>query len=1069
MLRLGGSPEEVGRTWGEINRQVIVREVQEHYVKRAAAAGISRDALLERSRAFVRIVQQIAPHWLEEARAVAQAAGIDEDLYIAFLGGRPRDLFLHECTSYAVSREHAHQGAIFFHKTRDNVDKEQAAYILESSLPGVHKFIGVCDASGISCSMMVNDQGLAGAADYPAHLTRQGDPSALLPEAAEPQYRGMMGGSILRHVAERASNCREALTIVEDFVRKGYYAGGHVNGNHWLFVDREGVILEVSNNTRHVASRFHRQKVYFSRLDSSAAAKRLREAQGPIDFALFHGVSRDPSICLKSSISGMSVEIDPDRPSLLTCAWISLPARAGSFPLMMGQTKTPRCLLNGQAYLLGKVAKAEPQTWENLERAAHADKERLKGRVLAAGASGGETAAAEALERWSQGQAEALVERLQAPESPAAELIRRAGNADSDAQRLALLRQLRALPGLDRGLAADADKLIAFVDTWVQGTDLHFYSREVSRKQDVDIGIAASSPLYPLTYLYRGRAVLTLVLQSGNLWSYADRRREWFDKARGFFEQAHRAFPENRIARMYLGEGLPWTRDWEPVPAAPAWAAQQRLGLEGVADIIQWWLDNRQQPNGAFGGGWGDDCEMWRWWVPVLVGFDDAAIRRGQTRFSEALLSQPHMAGGYMSGMTDVEHSAEDSTDAILPMMHLEPDNPAWQRRALRLAELMEKVWTGRNQRGHLQFKSTYFNVHRVLDEPQKACDTPYHVRAVLPLFLYWLRSGDARVGRLLSDWMSTWVDAAARSENGKPAGVLPAALHWPEGSIGGLSPAWWDPQNHSEPTLYQWPSAMGGLTDALLLTYHMTRDEKYLEPIRAMARLALRFADTPAASAAVPGSEAWCANRMGFLRGTLAKYRLLTSDASFDRLLRGGASPVLSLQLTGDRSPLVAALESAALAFSYNFERYTSEVRYTDRVLRFPAVFQGEVRLAEPKFPVRSPDPELLYSSVTGDPGGAGTFPMAAVRWLTPPREIAALVTNTRRNRREAELFHFGRASRAMGAELYLLEPGQYQWTLAAGNKTLQQAAVAVSGPRTQVAFTLPARQACRLTIAPR
>ncbi|MGI6418520.1 MAG: hypothetical protein ACOX1P_22965 [Thermoguttaceae bacterium] len=43
---------------------------------------------------------------------------------------------------------------------------------------------------------------------------------------------------------------------------------------------------------------------------------------------------------------------------------------------------------------------------------------------------------------------------------------------------------------------------------------------------------------------------------------------------------------------------------------------------------------------------------------------------------------------------------------------------------------------------------------------------------------------------------------------------------------------------------------------------------------------------------------------------------------------------------LTGDRAPLAAALASAALAFSYNFERYTGEVRYTDRVLRFPAVF---------------------------------------------------------------------------------------------------------------------------------
>ena len=67
--------------------------------------------------------------------------------------------------------------------------------------------------------------------------------------------------------------------------------------------------------------------------------------------------------------------------------------------------------------------------------------------------------------------------------SPEEELIQRAGNADSDAERLTLLKQLRALPELSPALAADADKLIAFVDKWVEGKNLHFYSAEASRGQ----------------------------------------------------------------------------------------------------------------------------------------------------------------------------------------------------------------------------------------------------------------------------------------------------------------------------------------------------------------------------------------------------------------------------------------------------------------------------------------------------------------------------------------------------------------------------------------------------------
>lgn len=646
------------------------------------------------------------------------------------------------------------------------------------------------------------------------------------------------------------------------------------------------------------------------------------------------------------------------------------------------------------------------------------------------------------------------------------ELVQRAGNTDDDEERLELLRQIRALPGVDPDLAEHAEKLIRFVEQWVEGKNLHFYGGEVNQNRDIDFGIPATSPLYPLTYLYRGRAVLSVVMENGNLWSYGDRRREWFGIARQFFERAHQAFPQNRIARMYLGEGIPWTRNWEAVPEAPEWAVHQRVALEGLADIIEWWLDHRQQPDGAFGGGWGDDCEMWRFWVPVLIGFDDPKICAGQKRFSEALFQQPHMAAGYMSRMTDVEHSAEDSTDTILPMMLLEPDNLVWQQRVLRLAELMENLWTGRNERGFRQFKSTYFTVDRVHPDPQRACDTPYHVRAVQPVFLYWLRTGDQRVGRVLCEWTDTWVDAAARSENGKPAGVLPATIHWPDGSIGGLSPHWWDPRNHSEPTLYQWPSAMGYLTDALLLTFHMTGDEKYLRPIHSMAELALRYSGRNLPKDIEPGSEAWCALQMGFLRQTLAKYRFLTGDGTWDRLLEGRQAPWLHYALTGDEQPLVAALADTATAFSYNFPGYTSEVRYTDRVLRLPAVFQGDVVLAEPKFPVQSPDTALLYSAVTGDPGGLGTFPLNAVRWLTRPREIAVLVRMAAPDGLEATLFHFGRSPRAMGAELNMLKPGDYTLKIIARDHVLKEEAFTVSGPRTRIAFEIPSRQSCRLVI---
>ena len=235
-----------------------------------------------------------------------------------------------------------------------------------------------------------------------------------LPEPAEPRYRGMMSGSLLRHIAERASTCREALDMIEDFVKRGYWAGGDVNGSHWLFVDRTGTILEVSNNARHVVSKVHDGKVYFSRFVDGAAARKLRESEGPVDFALFHGVARDKSMCFKSSIAGMTAEIYPAHPELLTCAWISLPVRAASFPILMGQSGTPGALLNGEAYDLGTKAQGKTRLWETLEQTAHASKELLREKVSACLAAGETRQAADRIEQWSRAQTAMLLEVLQA-------------------------------------------------------------------------------------------------------------------------------------------------------------------------------------------------------------------------------------------------------------------------------------------------------------------------------------------------------------------------------------------------------------------------------------------------------------------------------------------------------------------------------------------------------------------------------------------------------------------------------------------------------------------------------
>ncbi|MFA7002836.1 MAG: FAD-dependent oxidoreductase, partial [Verrucomicrobiia bacterium] len=646
------------------------------------------------------------------------------------------------------------------------------------------------------------------------------------------------------------------------------------------------------------------------------------------------------------------------------------------------------------------------------------------------------------------------VGRQQSGETSSFHFIQQAGNANTEEERLALLKQARQLPNLDARLSDDLDKLIAEVDSYARDKKLDYFARSFKKSLDYDFGVASDSPLQPIVAFYRGRMLTWITLESGGFWNNQQQRRALLDKARHSFEQAAKAFPQNHIAAMYLGKPFPAPKRYAAPANAPAWAVHQREAIERLADIIEWWIDHRTQPDGQCGGGWGDDCEMWRWWVPVLIGFDGPKITQAQTRFSKALLSLPHMQKGYSSILTDVEHSAEDLADTLTPMMHLDPDNPSWRAHALRLAELMETLWTGRNERGLLQFKSTYFAADRVDAKPQRACDTVYHPRAVQPALLYWQRTGDARLTKLFSAWMDTWVDAAARAERGKPTGIIPTAIHWPDGGIGGLGPDWWDPQNHSEHTLYSFPSAMSQMTHTLLLTWRMTGNDRYLAPIRSMAAARLKHLRSPAKEAAA-GGEAWCASRIS-LPSVLAKYKHLTSSAEFDPLL------------AAEGNDLAASLRQTAGALAINFDGYTSEVRYTDRVLRFPTLFGKNGMFEKPIPSFQKPDTELLYRTVTGDPGDALYFPLNAVRWLTPPRDLAALVTASGADRFTAELFHFGKSPRAMSAELYLLRPGEYNFELVApGNaKPLTSGKLVVKGPQTRIGFELPAQTPCQLSV---
>ena len=667
------------------------------------------------------------------------------------------------------------------------------------------------------------------------------------------------------------------------------------------------------------------------------------------------------------------------------------------------------------------------------------------------------------------------------PDEQLNQLLQQLAEATDESARFQILKQATELPDIDPALRAHMLSLLQIVDHWANGrkkftalgesTSISnaylcgFFNRKVSPDERLLPEVDEDSPVFPFIALYRARMLVAQVMEHGDLQANESVRNAYYSEAQGLMSKVLEVYPNHDLPNMYLGKLIPWQSAFEADPKAPDWANQQRECLEKLTDIIHWWIDNRQVDDGQFGGGWGDDVEMWRKWIPVLVAFNDSRVRDSQALLSEGLFALDRMKGGYTDHITDVEHTAEDSADSCTAMMHIQPDNIIWQQRALRLIELMEKLWTGKNERGYLQFKSTYFTSEEVDLTPRKACDTVYHPRAVQPALLLWQRTANPAIGNLISEWMKTWVDVTAREERGKPKGIIPSAIHWPEGHAGGIREEWWKPGNYTDNPLYVWPSAMRMMVNTLLLTYHMTKDQTYLQPIFSMAEIFRKYGFAEQYKASAEGTAAWCAQHMhAFMPDVLAKYRTISGDTQWDDLIEKAGNGYIQFRLNGDRQLLTEELGKTAQAFAYNFLAFTEEVRWTDRVFAFNKAYLNYIR--EEKLPTYSPD--FLFSSLTGHVGNAMYFPLNTVEWETHSREIAILVTEADSSRFEAELFHFGESPRQLSAMLFLLKDGDYKLRLikAEDESLLSEQYLYVGGRGIRISIELPPRTLCKLQI---
>jgi hypothetical protein len=529
-------------------------------------------------------------------------------------------------------------------------------------------------------------------------------------------------------------------------------------------------------------------------------------------------------------------------------------------------------------------------------------------------------------------------------------------------------------------------------------------------------------PLYWQSQLLAARLYLNMGIE-GN--------REMAEAGKPFIARVLENFPDNRVALLYAGKslGTPQKSDeWRdrlggtpgPTPAsvapvknyavndprAPEWAREQRALLASVTDIVDFWLSKRQLDNGEIGGGFNDDVEVLRRWGALALAIDLPAVNAGIAKMADGLWesSADLREHGYPADLGDVEHNAEDVSDTQPLAMALNYGEPRFVARCLLTSSHIVPTWTGLTTRGRRHFKSYFFSWDQVDASPDRAFDVQLSARAVKPaLWAAWYTREPVLVG-VLKEWSQAWVATAMSEEGGKPRGLFPAGVRFPQNTI---SEPWYFVPAYKN-------LSMTGMYDALLWEHllgmwSLTGDASYLKPMHTSVSVVEQ------AGAGPEGSLPWAGKQLAApLYGRIATWRLMTGDPRHDDFLgRSGPAHVRTLLGRPDEAGVLAAMREATSSNAQNFELLTHEVLFTDRLF-----MRGHEELA----------------AMFGGGVGISQFPAHAVRWENAGGDLSVWVREATLQRFRARVYNFDAAEKPVAMQHWRLRPGKYRLDVRSG-----------------------------------